>query len=160
MFGLPPFLVSDTATWGTGIEQQWQGFVAVTLRSYTDRMEQRFTREFSRRGKTLEFDLDSLMRGSTVERFQAYGQAIGWGWMTRAEVRTKERMRALAPKFGLDEPLTPTVMNGALADGPMTDPGDNKVNGAMDGTTPDAEPGAPPAAPVPPVVPPKAKAKK
>jgi HK97 family phage portal protein len=137
MFGLPPFLVSPDVSWGAGIEEQWQGFVAVTLRSYTDRIEQRFTRYFAKRGKLLEFDLDGLMRGSTMQRFQAYGQAIGWGWMTRAEVRVKERLKTLAPKFGLDEPLTPQTMNGALADGPMAPPGGNKPNGAQaSGTAP------------------------
>lgn len=158
MFGLPPFLVSETTTWGTGIEQQWQGFVAVTLRSYTDRTEQRFTREFSKRGKYLEFELDGLMRGSMMERYQAYGQAIGWGWMTRGEVRVKERMKALPPKFALDEPLTPTTMNGALADGPMTSPGDNKPNGAQAAGTPGADPAAP-VPPNPPATPPASKAK-
>lgn len=116
MFGIPAFMISEQTTWGTGIEQQWQGFVTMTLRSYTDRTEQRFTREFLPRGKYAEFDLDRLMRGSMMERYQAYGQAIGWGWMARNEARVKERMKKLP---GLDEPLEPQSMNGALADGPM-----------------------------------------
>lgn len=116
MLGIPPFMISEQTTWGTGIEQQWQGFVTMTLRSYTDRTEQRFTREFLPRGKYAEFDLDRLMRGSMMERYQAYGQGIGWGWITRAEVRAKERMKKIP---GLDKPLEPQSMNGALADGPM-----------------------------------------
>lgn len=122
MFGVPPHLVGElekSTSWGSGIEQQNIGFVAYTIRSYTDRIEQRLTREFASKGSYYEFDLDRLMRGSTMERFQAYGQAIGWGWMTRAEAREKERMKALPPKFGLDQPLEPSSMNGALADGPM-----------------------------------------
>lgn len=122
MFGIPAYMVQPNSTWGTGIEQQNIGFVTYTIRSYSDRIEQRFTRDFASRGTLLEFDLDRLMRGSMVERFQAYGQGIGWGWLTRAEVRVKERMKPLDPKFGLDEPLRPTVMNGALADGPMNTP--------------------------------------
>lgn len=137
MFGLPPFLVSETTTWGTGIAQQWQGFVTVTLRGYTDRMEQRFTRYFAKRGKYLEFELDSLMRGSMMERYQAYGQAIGWGWMNRAEARVKERMKAAPPSAELEKFLEPSTMNGALADGPMAPAGNNKPNGAQDaGTVP------------------------
>lgn len=119
MFGVPPHLIGElekSTSWGAGIEQQNIGFVAYTIRGYTDRVEQRFTREFGTRGKPLEFDLDRLLRGSTMERFQAYGQAIGWGWMTRAEAREKERMK---PIPGLDAPLQPQSMNGALADGPM-----------------------------------------
>lgn len=125
MFGVPPHLIGElekSTSWGTGIEQQNIGFVAYTIRSYTDRIEQRFTRDFAVRGHLLEFDLDRILRGDTMERFQSYGQAVGWGWMTRAEVRTKERMKPLPAKYGLDEPLAVSSMNGALADGPMNTP--------------------------------------
>lgn len=125
MFGIPAYMVQPNTTWGTGIEQQNIGFVTYTIRSYSDRIEQRFTREFAIRGHLLEFDLDRLMRGSMMERFQAYGQGIGWGWLTRAEVRVKERMKQLDAKFGLEEPLTPSTMNGALSDGPMGAPNPN-----------------------------------
>lgn len=122
MFGIPAYMVQPNTTWGTGIEQQNIGFVTYTIRSYSDRIEQRFTRDFADRGHLLEFDLDRLMRGSMTERFQAYGQGIGWGWMTRAEVRTKERMKALDAKFGLDEPLAVTTMLGALSGDAMNSP--------------------------------------
>lgn len=122
MLGIPAFMIEPSTTWGAGIEQQWQGFVAMTLRSYSDRTEQRFTRDFGARGKPLEFDLDGLMRGTMTERFQAYGQAIGWGWMLRSEARKKERMKPLDAKYGLAEPLQVQTMNGALADGPLNSP--------------------------------------
>jgi HK97 family phage portal protein len=114
-FGIPAWMIQPDTTYGPAMEQQWQGFVAMTLRSYTDRIEQRFTRDFGIRGKPLEFDLDRLLRGATTERYQAYGQAIGWGWMTPAEARKKERMKS---RPGIDKFLTPQSMNGALADGP------------------------------------------
>lgn len=122
MFGIPAYMVSETSTWGSGIEQMNSGFVTYTIRDYTDRIEQRFTRDFATRGKPLEFDLDRLLRGSMVERYQAYGQGIGWGWLLRSEVRKKERMKALKPEFGLDMPLQVQSMNGALADGPLNSP--------------------------------------
>jgi len=138
MFGIPSFMISEQTSWGTGIEQQWQGFVAMTLRSYTDRTEQRFSREFMPRGRIAEFDLDRLMRGSTMERYQSWGQAIGWGWMTRNEARIKERMKPIA---GLDQPLEPQSMNGALADGPMM-PG-NTAGAQNAVTAPNADPVTP-----------------
>lgn len=122
IFGIPAYMVQPNSTWGTGIEQQNIGFVTYTVRSYSDRIEQRFTREFAVRGHLLEFDLDRLMRGSMTERFQAYGQAIGWGWMTRAQARTKERMKPLPAKFKLDEPLAVTTMLGALSGDAMNSP--------------------------------------
>jgi len=57
-----------------------------------------------------------------TERFQAYGQGIGWGWLTRAEVRKAERKKPLDAKFGLDEPLAVTTMLGALSGDAMNSP--------------------------------------
>jgi HK97 family phage portal protein len=111
MFGIPPHLVGDvekSTSWGTGIEQQNVGFVAYTISGWTNRIEQRFTREVIKtRKQYCEFDLDQLMRGAMQERFVAYANAIQWGWMSRNEVRLKENM---APAVGLDEFLTPLNM--------------------------------------------------
>ena len=141
MWGVPPHLIGElvkSTSWGAGIEQQNIGFVTYTIRGYTDRIEQRCEREFGLVGKTYEFDLDRMLRGSMMERFQAYGQAIGWGWMLRSEARLNERMKALDPKFGLDTPLTPAAMNGALSDGPMGPPGNTA--GALNSQAQDQDP--------------------
>lgn len=99
MFGIPPHLVGDvekSTSWGTGIEQQNIGFVAYTISGWTNRIEQRVTREVVNvRGQKAEFNLDRLMRGSTQERYQAYMQAAGGPWMTRNEVRVAENKKAL-----------------------------------------------------------------
>lgn len=148
MFGIPAFMVEPNVTWGTGIEQQNTGFVTYTIRDFTDRIEQRFTRDFGARGKPLEFDLDRMMRGSMTERFQAYGQAIGWGWLLRSEVRKKEHIKPLDQKFGLDTPLQVQSMNGALADGPMNTPplpgSQAPVDPSQPPNSPDAVKPAPP----------------
>lgn len=103
MFGIPPHLVGDvekSTSWGTGIEQQNIGFVAYTIASYTNRIEQRVTREVvSTRGQCAEFNLDRLMRGSMSERFLAYQQALGAGWISADEIRVKENMNPLGGKF-------------------------------------------------------------
>lgn len=110
-FGIPPWLVGDvekSTSWGTGIEQQNIGFVSYTVSGWTNRIEQRVTREIvATRKQYCEFDLDRLMRGDMSERFTAYGIAIQWGWLTRNEARAKENM---VPIDGLDEPLTPLNM--------------------------------------------------
>lgn len=113
MFGIPPHLVGDvekSTSWGTGIEQQNVGFVSYTVSGWTNRIEQRLSREiiYATDSTTYaEFDLDRLMRGSMSERFEAYALAIQWGWMTRNEARIKENMSELP---GLSEPLTPLNM--------------------------------------------------
>ena len=111
IYGIPPHLIGDeskSTSWGTGIEQQNIGFVAYTVAGWTSRIEQRVTREIvNTRGQTAGFDLTELMKGSTSERFTAYGLAIQWGWLTRNEARVREDME---PIKGLDEPLTPLNM--------------------------------------------------
>lgn len=111
LFGIPPHLVGDvekSTSWGTGIEQQNVGFVCYTVSGYTNRIEQRCTREVISTNKQFcEFDLDRLLRGDMAERFAAYAVGIQWGWLTRNEARIKENMQ---PIDGLDEPLTPLNM--------------------------------------------------
>lgn len=113
LFGIPPHLVGDvekSTSWGTGIEQQNVGFVSYTVSGWTNRIEQRLSREviYAADPKTYcEFDLDRLMRGSMSERFNAYAVAIQWGWLTRNEARLKENMPEID---GLGDPLTPLNM--------------------------------------------------
>ena len=108
MFGIPPHLVGDvekTTSWGTGIEQQNIAFASYTVSGYTNRIEQRMSREvIPMSTQFCEFDLNRLMRGSMQERFNAYATAITAGWMTRNEARLLENDVALP---GLDEPLMP-----------------------------------------------------
>lgn len=116
LFGLPLTMISIEATgYGDAIEAQQEGLVTYTIRSYTDRIEQRLAREFTPRGTNLRFNLDGVLRGATQERYSAYETAITSGWMTRAEVREFEGMAALPPKYELDVPLAPSQ---AVAGGP------------------------------------------
>jgi HK97 family phage portal protein len=111
MFGVPPFLIGDetkATSWGSGIESINTGFVTYTIASYTERFQQRVTREVvATRGQRAIFDLGALMRGSTLERYQAYAVGIQSGWLLRNEVRTDEDRK---PVDGLSEPLTPVNM--------------------------------------------------
>jgi HK97 family phage portal protein len=106
MFGIPPHLVGDvekSTSWGQGIEAQNTGFVAYTVAGWTNRIEQRISREIVNvRKQYSEFDLDRLLRGSMSERFASYTQGISAGWLTRNEARIKENM---VPLPGLDEPI-------------------------------------------------------
>lgn len=110
-FGIPPHLVGDvekSTSWGAGIEEQNVGFVAYTISEFTNRIEQRATREVVMTNKQYcEFDLDRLLRGNMTERFAAYGVGIVNGWLTRNEARVKENMQ---PIDGLDAPLVPLNM--------------------------------------------------
>lgn len=108
-FGVPPHLVGDvekSTSWGSGIEQQNLGLHAYTLSGHTTPIEQRITREVLVRGQYAAFNLDSLMRGSTQERYQALNVAAGGPWMTRNEARVSENKAPIKNKE-YDELLPP-----------------------------------------------------
>lgn len=123
LYGIPPHLVGDverSTSWGTGIEQQNTAFVAYTLASWANRIEQRVTREVvSTRGQTAAFDFSSLLRGDMTERFNAYAIAVQWGFMTRQEARLREDWE---PIDGLDEPLQPLNMQAGSTGTEKLDP--------------------------------------
>jgi HK97 family phage portal protein len=105
MFGIPPHLVGDverSTSWGSGLESQNTAFVEYTVSGWTNRIQQRVTREVvMSRGATAAFSLSHLLRGTTVERAAAYAASIGAGWLTPNEARRRED---LEPLPGLDEP--------------------------------------------------------
>lgn len=116
VYGVPLTMLSfDSTGYGDAIETQQEGFVTYTVRQYTDRAEQRLARWFQPRGKALQFDLDGLMRGSTMERYQQYASGINAGWLLRSEARDAEKLPALPPRFKLNEPVIPNTMEAASA---------------------------------------------
>lgn len=118
LFRVPPHLISDLeqATF-SNIEQQSLEFVIYTMLPWFARWEQEISRslllERERREYFAEFLIDSLLRGDTSVRFEAYGKAISSGWMNRNEAREKENMNPGDP--ALDKFLEP--MNMAEAGG-------------------------------------------
>jgi HK97 family phage portal protein len=131
LYGVPPHLVGDvekSTSWGTGIEVQNVGLVTYTASSYTKRIEQRVTREVvATRGQCAEFDLNDLMRGSTLERYQALAVAVGGPWMSRNEARVTENRVPLTTDPDYDELLPPQGIGPQ--DGDQQPQGNGKKNG-------------------------------
>jgi phage portal protein BeeE len=124
--------VEKSTSWGTGIEQQNLGLNTYTLSGHTTPIEQRVSREVvTTRGQFAKFNLDSLMRGSTTERYQALMTAVGGPWMSRNEARISENKKPL-DNAEYDELLPPQGI------GPMND--DQDPSGPDDGTPPPASP--------------------
>lgn len=117
LFGVPLTMLSFGQTgYGNAIETQQIGFVSYTLRAYTDRIEQRLSREFQPRGRKVAYNLDELMRGTLTERYAAYNTAIVGGWLQPAEARASENMQA---KPGLAYFQEPSAVNGVMTTPPM-----------------------------------------
>lgn len=124
LIGCPPHLLNDvekSTSWGTGIEQQFIGWVQVTLDGWLTLAAQRVTRELLPGGWTsgiwyAEHVLEGLLRGDSKARAAFYHQAVHDGWMNRNEVRDREN---LEPEDGLDEFLIPSNLTLISVDGKL-----------------------------------------
>lgn len=102
-------------------------YVTDSLLGWAERWEQAIRRDLiiAKAKFYAEHNLDGLLRGDTLTRFQAYQIAVTFGWMTRAEVREKENMN---PIDGLELALLPLNMAAQVAGG---NPGAGPISGAQ-----------------------------
>ena len=110
-FGIPPHMLGDvekTTSWGSGIEEQGRGFVTYTLQPWLVRFEQTISDELLRpQNHYARFDTGGLLRGSTLQRYQAYQVGINAGFLSVNDVRRDED---LPPVNGGDTHLQPLNM--------------------------------------------------
>jgi len=92
----------------SNIEQQSIEFVKYTIRPWLKRIEQRVSKDLITAPRFfLKHDLNDLLQGEMLPRYQAYQIAATVGFFTRNEIREEE---GRDPLPGLDQPLTPTNM--------------------------------------------------
>lgn len=93
-FGVPPHMIGHTdkqTSWGTGIEQQFLGFLISTLIFWATRFEQEFNRKlFPRSPFYAQFKLQGLLRGDSKARSDYYASGHQNGWLTTNEIRKAE----------------------------------------------------------------------
>lgn len=106
-FGVPPHMIGDTeksTSWGSGIEQQQQGFVAYSLEDWLQIWEEGYQFDLVPEAEQGEiyarFNRAALVRGDISTRTSAYVSALQFGWMSPNEVRALEDMN---PRAGGDE---------------------------------------------------------
>ena len=110
MVGTPPHLIGDitnSTSWGTGIEQQVLGWVKFTLQTWITGHEQRFEADLLPDSVYCRHSLEGLLRGDSSARAAFYHSAITDGWLTRNEVRDLEDRE---PADGLDDFIAPSNM--------------------------------------------------
>ena len=98
-FRVPPFMVGHTeksTSWGSGLEQQGQGFATYTLKPYLDRIESAIQKKLipvkDQFTYFAEFNLDGLLRADAEGRAKSYATGLQNGYYSRDEVRAKENM--------------------------------------------------------------------
>lgn len=97
-FGVPPHMIGDTeksTSWGTGIEQQTQGFLTFTAEDDLTMWEEAIDRDLiadPRSTLYVRFNRAALVKGDLKSRTSSYVSALQWGWMNPDEIRALEDM--------------------------------------------------------------------
>lgn len=111
-FRVPPHKVMklDRST-NNNIEHQGIEYVTDGLGAWMRRLESEFNLKiFSPRERGelyVEHNADALQRGDLLTRYDAYGKARQWGWMSVNEIRRRENLNAIE---GGDQYLVPVNM--------------------------------------------------
>jgi len=112
-FGVPPHMlghVTGSTSWGTGIEQQFLGFLITALAPWLTTWEQDIDRQILDDSDDFfaEFLRDAMLQADSAARGEFYANLIQNGVMTRNEARARENLNPLP---GLDEALQPLNMS-------------------------------------------------
>ncbi|MFJ7049040.1 phage portal protein [Streptomyces sp. NPDC101112] len=127
MFGVPPFLLMSTeksTSWGTGLEQQAQGWVTFDLNpTWLTPTEQRITKELLPRELYANYQMGGLLRGDSAARATFYRAMRDVGAYSADDVRALEEMPPLPAGKGGDAYLQPMYM-APLGSNPLAPDGD------------------------------------
>lgn len=102
---------SKVTSWGSGIEEIVNGYVTFSLMPDLILWQQAVTKDLMQEGQGgffAEFVVDALLRGKTLERYQAYQIAGGAApWMTPNEIRSRENQNPLPGGDEIAKPALP-----------------------------------------------------
>lgn len=120
VYGVFPWMLGETeksTSWGSGIEVQGIGFNIYTLMHWTQRIEQRMSRELLPAGRYAKFNVNALLRGDSKSRMESYVKGIQWGIYVPDEPRDWEELPPL-PNGAGTKPWRPQnfVVNDGTAD--------------------------------------------
>lgn len=132
MFGVPPFLLMSTeksTSWGTGLEQQAQGWVTFDLNpTWLTPTEQRVTKELLGTTEYSAYQMGGLLRGDSAARATFYRAMRDVGAFSADDVRALEELPPLPEGKGGDVYLQPMYM-APLGSNPLA-PDDVQAAGA------------------------------
>lgn len=107
-FRVPPHKIFELErSTNNNIERQSIDYVTDSLLFWAENWEQVIWRDLIvAKGRFFaEHNLDGLLRGDTLSRYQAFALAIQWGWLTRNEIRALENKNPIAGADMLERPL-------------------------------------------------------
>ncbi|MET9099951.1 phage portal protein [Streptomyces antibioticus] len=139
MFGVPPFLLMSTeksTSWGTGLEQQAQGWVTFDLNpTWLTPTEQRVTKELLPPEQYANYQMGGLLRGDSAARATFYRAMRDVGGFSADDIRALEELPPLPEGKGGDAYLQPMYMaplgsNPLAPDGGQAPAGSNRARAA------------------------------
>jgi len=100
IYSVPPFMIQETekaTSFGTGIEEMNLGMITYTMRPYLVQDEQELQSKIFHSDDSYfaEYNLEALLRGRTLERYQAYQIGNLMGMWSIDELREKENANPL-----------------------------------------------------------------
>ena len=100
IFNLPPHLLRDLSKASfNNIEEENLHFVILSVRPWLVRWEQALQKKvfdaFGLSEYYAEFNLEGLLRGKLLDRYQAYRVGRNWGWLNVDDIRRLENMNPL-----------------------------------------------------------------
>lgn len=136
-YGIPAFLMGETeksTSWGTGLEQQAQGFVTFDLHPmWLAPTEQRITAELLPPGRYARYSLEGLLRGDSAARAAFYTAMRTQGVFNVDEIRELEDRPPLPD--GLGQGYLQQLNMAPLGSTPRTD----QDEGTSDASQPDEQ---------------------
>ena len=127
---VPLFMIGleeKSTTWGTGIEQQKQGFVDFTIRPWLTRWQQALARDLLTEDEQeeffFEFLLDDLLRGDILATVQSLNIEKSAGALSRNEWRIIRNRNPVPGGDAFQETPPGTAPNGGAAGMPEAMPG-------------------------------------
>lgn len=134
IFRVPPHMVGDLEKSSfSNIEQQSLEFVKYTLDPWVVRWEQSIRRTLltaeEKKGYSVKFNLEGLLRGDYVSRMNGYAVARQNGWMSANDIRTLEDQELIPEEDGgnlylVNGNMLPLNKAGTFAQGSTEDASD------------------------------------
>lgn len=154
IYNVPLYMLQDhekQTSWGSGIEEQKDGFVTFTMVPYFVQWEQELNRRLIDDDQYFcEFLVAGLLRGKLSDRYAAYQVGRQNGWLSANDIRDLENLNPIPGKAG-EMYLVPLNMQNAEYAGEKPDvskagaPAAGKAKpypAASDDAKPDAKKGA------------------
>lgn len=112
LYRIPGYLLDPqvSSTWGSGVEEQNRMLVDLTFAPWLARIEKAISSRLFPRGQFVRYNLDALLRGRTLDRYQAHSIGITSKFLTPNEARAIEDLPPIPGGDEFEKPKEPSLV--------------------------------------------------